>query len=325
MPPAKFTAKSFDAELAAVNAAAHLTLAEAEPILRKFLTHRSNLIVSRAAKHAAKLELKSLTPALAEAFQRFMEDPGKQDPQCWAKNEIAKALAALEYQDANLFLTGLKHHQYEPSYGGPSDSAGPLRGASALALVQCRELSSFVLLRHLTPLFTDSELPVRINAARAIEQIGSDASALLLRLRAELGPVPPDTESPELLGTCIGGTLRLDGESALPWAARFINTTPLDQTDLDISAEAAFVLAEHRSPAAVTHLIRAAETTSNPDLRDILFSALAAARIPEATAWLLQRIASGSLGARSAAKALCDSDPSEETAAQLKSLGHPCL
>ena len=317
-------AKSFDAELDAVNAAAHLPPAEAEPLLRKFLHHRNNLIVSRAAKHAAALNLTQLTTELAEAFPRFMADPIKQDPQCWAKNEIAKALAAFEYQDAQLFLTGLKHHQYEPSFGGPSDSAGPLRGTCAHALVQCRELSSMVLLRHLTPLFADKELPVRINAARAIEQIGSDSAALLLRLRAELGPVPPDTESPELLGACIGGTLRLDGDDALPWAARFITLKPLDQTDLDISAEAAFVLAEHRSPAAVSHLTRAAEQTSNPDLRDILFSALAASRLPESTAWLLQRIASGSLGSRSAAKALCDANPSEETLDQLKSLGHPC-
>lgn len=307
----------FDAELDAVNAAGALAPEEALPLLRKALTHRSNLIVSRVAKHAGRLNLTALTDELAEAFHRFMPaagDPVKTDPQCWAKNEIAKTLAAFGYQEFELFLAGMKHLQMEPTWGGPSDTAGPLRGTCALALVQCHEMDPSTLLRHLTPLFRDKELPVRVNAARAVEQIGSDAAALMLRLRAELG-----SDEPELLGACLGGVLRLDRESALPWVAGFLTHGD------DIAAEAAFVLAEQRSPQAVTLLRTAYEAAFDREFRATLLTAIASTRLPEATAWLLQRVESGALDARLAAQALCDALPSAEIAEKLQSLGFPCI
>lgn len=309
-------ARNFDAELDAVNAAAELPPDEALPLLRKALNHRSNLIVSRAAKHAGRLHLTVLTEVLAEAFYRFMPaagNPAKTDPQCWAKNEIGKALAAFGHQDVELFLAGMRHHQPEPTWGGPSDSAGPLRGACALALVQCREISSSTLLRHLAPLFRDEELPVRVNAARAVEQIGSDAAALMLRLRAELG-----SDAPELIGACLGGVLRLDGESALPWVAGFLALGD------DLSAEAAFVLAEHRSPQAVALLQTAHDATFNRDFRATLLTAIASTRLPEATNWLLQRVLSGAQDAKLAAQALCDAQPPPDIAEQLRTHGFPC-
>jgi hypothetical protein len=303
--------RDFDAELAAVNAAASLAPGEALRILRKALAHRNNLIVSRAARHAVTLNLTTLSSDLAAAFTRFMENATKNDPQCWAKNDISKALAAFEYQDPDIFLAGLRHHQYEPTWGGSSDSAGALRGTCALALVQCRELSSDRLLRHLTPLFADKDLPVRINAARAIEQVGSDSAALLLRLRAELG-----SDEPELLGACLGGVLRLDGEPALPWVAAFLT----EQDDL--AAEAAFVLAENRSPAAIPYLQRAYTTAREPAFSNAVVAALASTRLPEATAWLLAQLAERNRDASTIAAALWDASPSEETAKQLTTLGY---
>jgi HEAT repeat protein len=306
-------AKDFDAELEAVHAAGALPPEEALPHLRKFLAHRSNLIVSRAARHIARLELKALVPDLAAAFERFMQDPVKTDPQCWAKNDIAKALAAFEYQDHALFLSGMKHHQFEPVWGGTSDTAGPLRSTCALALVQCRELSSPFLLRLLTPLFTDEDAPVRVDAARAIEEVGSDTAALLLRLRAELGS--PDPDDRELLGTCIGGVLRLDGESALPWVAAFLAGAD------DIAAEAAFVLAEHRTVSALAFLTQQQSQTQDLDQRATLLSAIATMRIPEATDWLFTLMSSKSLDSNAAAKALLEANPSEETLQRLHALG----
>jgi len=305
-------ARDFDAELVAVNAAADLLPGEALPILRKALTHRNNLIVSRAARHAERLKLTTLADDLATAFHRFMTNPVKTDPQCWAKNEISKALAAFEFQDPELFIAGLQHHQYEPTWGGPSDSAGALRGTCALALVQCRELASDKLLRLLTPLFADKDLPVRINAARAVEQVGSDSAALLLRLRAELG-----SDEPELLGACLGGVLRLDGPSALPWVAAFLT----EQDDL--AAEAAFVLAENRSPAVLPYLQHAYDIAREPAFRNAALSALASTRLEEATTWLLARLTLGEPDANTVAAALWDSSPSEQTANKLTALGYP--
>ena len=105
-------------------------------------------------------------------------------------------------------LAGIAHVQLEPVWGGSADTAGTLRGTCALALVQCRSLSSHQVLRHLTPLFADSELPVRVNTARAVEQIGTDSAALLLKLRAELA-----SDAPEVLGACYAGLLRLEGRA----------------------------------------------------------------------------------------------------------------
>ncbi len=305
-------AKNFDAELAAVNAAADLSPDEALPILRKALTHRSNLVVSRAARHVLKLQLTSLLPDLVVAFVRFMPpaDAVKTDPQCWAKNEIAKTLAAFEAQEPELFLSGVRHHQYEPTWGGPSDSAGALRGTCALALVQCREVSSPVLLRHLTPLFADKDTTVRVDAARAIEQAGTDSSALLLRLRAELG-----SDEPEVLAACLAGVLHLDGDPALDWVAAFL---PYQD---DLAAEAAFVLAEHRSPAAIPHLQRAYTTAREPAFRHAIIAALAATRLPEAATWLLSQL-DHNRDAPAIAAALWDATPSEETTRQLLALGY---
>ena len=61
-------------------------------------------------------------------------------PQCWAKNALAQTLAAFDYQDKELFLAGMRHVQLEPVWGGSSDTAGPLRGLCALALVNYRSL-----------------------------------------------------------------------------------------------------------------------------------------------------------------------------------------
>ncbi len=305
--------RNFDAELAAVNAAADFPPDEALPILRQALAHRNNLIVSRAARHTENLKLTTLLPDLVAAFHRFMppHDPVKTDPQCWAKNELSKALAAFEAQEPELFLAGVQHHQLEATWGGRSDTAGALRGTCALALVQCRELASDKLLRHLTPLLADKDLPVRINAARAIEQVGSDSAALLLRLRAELG-----SDEPELLGACLGGVLRIDGEPALPWVAAF-----LPHQD-DLAAEAAFVLAEHRSPAALPYLQKAYLTAREPAFGNAVIAALASTRLEEATTWLLAQLTERNRDASTIAAALWDASPSDETAKQLAALGY---
>ena len=114
---------------------------------------------------------------LLTAFDRFFADAIKSDPQCWAKNALSRTLAALEHQDAAIFLRGMRHIQFEPVWGGRSDTAGTLRGTCALALVQCRSLSESELLNHLIELFADEDKSVRVEAARAVEQVGSPSAA----------------------------------------------------------------------------------------------------------------------------------------------------
>jgi hypothetical protein len=304
---------NFDVELARIEALRDLSPEAAEPELANALALRNNLLVAKAAKIALHHRCTGLAKNLAEAFHRFLEDGGKTDPQCWAKDAIAKALAEFGYQDAELFLAGMRHIQLGGSWGGASDAAGTLRGTCALALVQCRDLSSHQVLLHLTPLFADRELSVRVDAARAVEQIGTDSSALLLRLRAELA-----SDEAELLGVCYSGVLALEGRGALPWAAKFLR-----QQDR-ASAEAAIAIALTHTAEAFELLQTAFESSFHSEFRSDLLSAIALIRHQPATDWLLALIEAKHSYASEAHDAICRSAPSTQTKERLERLGKPC-
>ena len=301
-------AKSFDAELAGLDALAAirlplLSIRSAEPSPTK-----NNFIVAKAAKLAVEHDHRSLVPELVAAFHHFLDDGAKRDPQCWAKNACIKALSDFEHQDEALFLAGISTIQLEAVWGGTSDTAGTLRSLSAMALVQCRGLSNVQVLTHLLPLFADKESPVRVNAARAVEQVGTEASLLLLRLRAELA-----SDGPELLGACYSGVLHLEGPGAIPWAAKFLNPLHPD----DASSEAAFAIADTRSELAFTTLHAAWKQSRDPDFRGTLLTAIALTRQDKAYDFLLDQVADGSPAAR---EALENSAPSTEILARLNPL-----
>jgi hypothetical protein len=309
MPPKR----TFDAELAALDALRDVAPETAKPALAKALGLRNNFLVAKAASFALHHQLSGLTPELADAFPRFLENAQKSDPQCWAKNAIAKALAEFEYQAPELFLAGMRHIQLEPVWGGTEDSAGTLRGVCALALVQCRDLNSHRVLSYLTPLFADKQLSVRVNVARAVEQVGTDSAALLLRLRAELG-----SDEPELLGACYSGVLGLEGASAIPWVASFL---PPEE---DAAAEAALAIAQTHTTEAFEVLKATFDRARDPWFRVALLSAIALTRQQEAIDWLLDLIANEKAHAVDAHDALCRSAPSDATLARLSQLGKPC-
>ena len=311
-PSSMAPTRGFDAELAQLESLRASDPASTLDPIRKALAHRNNFIAAKAAKLAASHNHRALIPELLAAFDRFLPDGAKSDPQCWAKNAVIETLSHFEYQEPEIFLTGMKTLQLEGSWGGPSDTAGTLRGLSAMALVQCRGLSNTQVLTHLTPLFADKQLPVRVNAARAVEQIGTDASGLLLRLRAELA-----SDEPELLGACYSGVLRLEGPSAIPWAAKFLtNPNPRDPPDA-ASAEAAFAIAETRTEAAATLLIATHKKARDPDFRGTLLAALALTRQETAINYLFEEIADGNKTAR---EALENSAPTNEILDRLRTL-----
>jgi hypothetical protein len=309
--PAK---RNFDAELAALEALREQSTGAAEPRLAKALGLRNNFLVAKAAGITMHHQLTTLTPEMVAAFPRFLENASKSDPQCWAKNALAKALAAFEYQEPEIFLSGMRHIQMEPVWGGSVDTAGTLRGICALALVQCREVNSHRVLVHLTPLLADKELSVRVNAARAIEQVGTDSAALLLRLRAELA-----SDGPELLGACYSGVLALEGPAAISWVAQFL--PPED----DPAAEAALAIAQTHTPEAFQLLRTTFTQARDPWFRTAVLSAIALTRQQEATDWLLDLIANEESHAADAHEALCRSAPSAETLDRLQQLGRPCV
>jgi len=284
--------------------------------LRKALAQRSNYLVAKAADLVRDLRLGELIPELVSAFDRFFLNPLKTDPQCWAKNAISKALAALEYQEADLYLRGVRHIQLEPVWGGQSDTAATLRATCALALVPCRSLSETELSRHLLELFADKEKSVRAEAARAVESAGSPSAALLLRLRAVLGG-----DEPEVLGACYNGILRIEGSAAVPWVSRFLAAAD------DAAAEAALAIAADRSPEAFAALRDRFLEEPDPWFQGVLLSAIALTRQEAATGFLLELVGKQSPHAEAAIDALLRSMPSPDIVKQLEPLiaGNPRL
>jgi HEAT repeat protein len=306
--------RSFEEQIAEVDRIRQLPAdARMEP-LRKALGQRNNFIVAKAADLAREFQLKPLLPELLTAFDRFFENPVKNDPQCWGKNAIGRALAAMEYQEAGVFLRGMRHIQMEPVWGGQSDTAGTLRAICALALVQCRSLTDAALLQHLIELLADKDKAVRAEAAHAIEQVGSPSASLLLRLRVVLG-----ADEPEVLGACYGGILRIEGAGAIAWVRRF-----LDAGD-DSAAEAALAIAGTHSPEGF-HALRASFVKAeDPWWRSVLLSAIALARQEEALEFLLELVRTESLNAEAAIEAILRCMPAPEVVLRLEKMvaGNP--
>jgi len=308
--------RAFEEQIAALDALRQAPETGRADPLRKALAHRNNFIVAKAADLVREFGVAELTPDLIASFERFFENPGKTDPQCWAKNAISRALAALEYQDPDTFLRGMRHIQMEPVWGGRSDSAGTLRSTCALALVQCRILSEPDLLAHLVELVGDKEKAVRVEVLRAIEQIGSPSAALLLRLKAVIG-----ADEPEVLGACYSGILRIEGVSAVPWVAGFL------QTGDDSAAEAALALAGTHSPEGFDALRECLANRADPWFRSVLLSAIALTRQDAALEFLLDLVRTESLDAEPAIEAVLRSGPSQELTSRLEQLvsGNPRL
>jgi hypothetical protein len=290
--------------------------------LRKALAHRNNFLVSKAAKLVADAELFALLPEILAAYDRFFLDATKSDPQCWAKNALVKTLVKLEHRQKDAYLRGLRHHQMEGSYGGLSDTAGALRGACTHALVDCPGLSDADLLGLLLEPLTDADKTVRMEAARAIGQVGGVSAALLLRLRALLAK-----DEPEVLGAVYSALLAVEGTRAIAVVA-----AALKEGD-DLAGEAAFVLAEMRAPealAALTARLRAGPNTNSDSwFGGVLLSAIALTRLPEAIDFLVALIARDAREAPAAIEAIGRTAPNAELRARVekavKQAGSPRL
>ncbi len=301
--------KAFEQQIANLDSLRQADASEQVRGLQKALANRNNFIVGKAADLVREFKLTQLTDALTASFERFVQNPEKTDPQCWAKNAIARTLAAFEYQEADFFLRGMRHIQMEPVWGGKSDTAGTLRATCALALVQCRSLAETDLLAHLIDLVADKDKAVRLEIMRAIEQVGSPAASLLLRLRAVLG-----SDEPEVLGACYGGILRLEGVRAIPWVAGFLATAD------DTAGEAALALAATHSPEAFNALRERFGEAREPWWHSVLLSAIALTRLEAAMEFLLDVVRTEPLDAEAAIEAILRAGPSDQMVSALESL-----
>jgi HEAT repeat protein len=275
--------------------------------LRKSLSHRNNFIVSKAAKLVADAEIFALLPEVLAAFDRFFADAAKTDPKCWAKDAVAKTLVKLEHRQKDAYLRGLRHHQMEASWGPPVDSAAALRGTCAHALVDCPGISDADLLTILLEPLTDADKTVRMEAARAIAQVGGVSAALILRLRALLG-----NDEPEVLGAVYSALLSLEGAQAIPLVAGYLKEGG------DLAAEAAFALADMRSPEALAALIERLRAGADTWFTSVLLSAIALTRLPEAMNYLIAIVEQGDREAPQVIEAIGQTAPNAEVRARVQ-------
>jgi HEAT repeat protein len=249
--------------------------ADAVAALRKALKERNNFVCSKAAALADDLLLRDLIPDLLAAFERFLKEPVKTDPKCWAKNAIVKALKNLGHDDPAVYLGGIAHVQQEPVWGGQEDSAVALRGACALALVSC-SLPRDTILIHLADVLADPEMRVRSDAARAIAQLPGLDSILMLRVKAQAGD-----EEPAVIGQCFLSLLGIDARASIPFVARFLTSA-----NEDLRFEAAAALGECPETLAVETLIARWRIEKSPAMKRAIVLSLGVSRVPEAKAFL---------------------------------------
>jgi len=242
------------------------------------------------------------------AYDRFFLNAEKSDPQCWAKNALSRALAKLECRDKDVFLRGLRHHQMEQTWGGKSDSAGTLRAHCAHALVACNGLDNQELLVILLDTLVDEDKTVRLETVRALAQLGESAVPVL-RLKALMQGHPP--EEPEVLGQCFAALLAIERDAAIPFVARFLEAGD------DGAGEAAFALAEMRSPAALAALLERQKSIADDWFSGVLLSAIALTRLPEAIDFLIDLIERDAREAAGAIEALSRAATSEDVRARL--------
>ncbi|HWF09335.1 MAG TPA: hypothetical protein VG297_12785 [Bryobacteraceae bacterium] len=249
--------------------------------IAKALAGKSNSVAAKAARIAGDAQWSDLKEELAAAFARFLRQGASLDKGCKASVAIARALFALDYDNAALYLSGLRHVQMEAVWGGSIDTAGELRGICAMGLVNCSYPHK---LRELVAVLVDDEAQARSGAIRALTTIGSEPAALLLRLKALSGD-----KEPEVLGDCFSGLLAIEGASAMPLVISFT-----DAANNQVAEAAFLALGATRREDAIEWLKTRFGQVVDSETRQSILLALAASRTEAAMAFLLDVIRNGS-------------------------------
>lgn len=250
--------------------------------LETALGDRHGRVVAKAASLTAAALHYDLVPALVAAFPRFLDNGPKRDPGCLAKQALARALVALDADDVEFFLRGLRCRQLEPVYGGSVDTAAHVRASCAMGLVATGFARALL---ELTELLADPDAQARLGAVRAIACGNPREAVLLLRTKALNG----DPE-PAVVGECLSGLLTVEPEESTAFVARFLGAS----REAEIRELAALALGESRLPEALNPLVEAwDDVLPDPSFRRVLIRAAGLHRSDAACDWLLTLVADG--------------------------------
>lgn len=253
-------------------------------LLGDALGDRHYRIVALAAHLAAERLVYDCVPKLQSVYPRFLDNPAKRDPNCYAKKAIVRALHELDCDDVDFYLAALRYRQMEPVWGGTVDTATDLRCSAAFGLVSSGYPRALV---ELAELLADPEAPVRSGAARAIACGNPREAELLLRLKALTGD-----EDPLVIADCFAGLLSVEPDESPSFVARF-----LDTDDDAVFESAALALGESRLPRALESLQSAWDGVLVPaERRRMLVRAAVLHRSDESFDWLLTLARNGNAG-----------------------------
>lgn len=263
-----------DEELAALDELPDERAAKIATLQRALAGHYR--IAAKAARAAEDALLYELVPALKSSYARFLVKPLKQDPNCYAKKALARALVALDCHDVDFLLGGVRYRQLEPVWGGTADTAVDVRASCAMGLVASGYPRALV---ELTALLNDADAGARLGGVRAIACGNPREAELLLRAKALGG----DAE-PQIVGECFTGLLAVAPEESIPFVAGY-----LAHVDGALRELAALALGESKLDGALRPLKEAwGEVLVGEEFRHALLRAAAAHRSEAAFDWLLE-------------------------------------
>ncbi len=254
--------------------------------LSKLIADAPSYVVSRAAEYAAESGSRSLNEVAAARLLKLCTDSKSDDIGCNAALSLVKLLIALEagYEAEDAALAAIKHHRYEPVYGGSIDVAVSVRGNAAILLAA---MGSKEALRTATELLAETDArpprerlswPARADAAKALSMIGSDGAAAVLRFKLLIG----DSE-PTVLSECLSGILAIDRDLAFPLMNQMLTS------DNDSLAEAALLaLGTWRDPRASEILISREKRFLGFPSSELYLASIAMTRQPKGIDYLLQ-------------------------------------
>lgn len=245
---------------------------EGRKIFASALAAKQLRLVVKAARLVEGFQAAEFCPQMAQALAALMARADGADKGCAAMLALARALVNLDYDEAELYLRGMKFIQMEASWGPAVDVAADLRATCAMGLVNSRCAGK---LQALTDLLVDKEWGARVGAIRALAAVGSEPAMLLLYFKARVGDAHP-----EVVSQCLEALLTGGAEGALELA-----TSIALGRDEEAREAAILALGASRRAEAITWLM---ERSGRPGpTRACMFLALSSSRTEAALEFLL--------------------------------------